>query len=186
LPIDITDLGKDSDPSAGVRTGTQQEMQEIAADLAETIDKGGAVGQGEPGLPPGRADVHLESMTAGIVQNDNLKWEDKMSLRQFGFQKDDEHFFKDAFDPLTRGSLMIELLRIRKRRMIDYYVMFTFGTLSGLMGLVSAKPYLLLGTAVWLFLSLMFLAFSLHADAKYKLVKAVEAIEDGRNGEAGR
>ncbi len=31
----VTDLGKDSDPSAGVRTGTQQEMQEIAADLAE-------------------------------------------------------------------------------------------------------------------------------------------------------
>ncbi len=31
----VTDLGQDSDPSAGVRTGTQQEMQEIAADLAE-------------------------------------------------------------------------------------------------------------------------------------------------------
>lgn len=32
----VTDLGQDSDPSAGgVRTGTQHEMQEIAADLAE-------------------------------------------------------------------------------------------------------------------------------------------------------
>ena len=31
----VTDLGQDSDPSAGVRTGTQEEMQEIAADLAE-------------------------------------------------------------------------------------------------------------------------------------------------------
>jgi len=31
----VTDLGQDSDPSAGVRTGTQQEMREIAADLAE-------------------------------------------------------------------------------------------------------------------------------------------------------
>jgi len=31
----VTDLGQDSDPPAGVRTGTQQEMQEIAADLAE-------------------------------------------------------------------------------------------------------------------------------------------------------
>lgn len=31
----VTDLGQNSDPSGGVRTGTQQEMQEIAADLAE-------------------------------------------------------------------------------------------------------------------------------------------------------
>jgi len=31
----VTDLGQDSDPSAGVRTGTRHEMQEIAADLAE-------------------------------------------------------------------------------------------------------------------------------------------------------
>ena len=31
----VTDQGQDSDPPAGVRTGTQQEMQEIAADLAE-------------------------------------------------------------------------------------------------------------------------------------------------------
>ena len=33
--IIVTDLGQDSDPSGGIRTGTQQEMQEIAADLAE-------------------------------------------------------------------------------------------------------------------------------------------------------
>ena len=31
----VTDLGQDSDPSGGVRTGTQGEMREIAADLAE-------------------------------------------------------------------------------------------------------------------------------------------------------
>ena len=31
----VTDLGRDPGPSDGVRTGTQEEMQEIAADLAE-------------------------------------------------------------------------------------------------------------------------------------------------------
>jgi len=31
----ITDLGRNSNPSGGVRTGTQHEMQEIAADLAD-------------------------------------------------------------------------------------------------------------------------------------------------------
>ncbi len=31
----VTDLGRNSDPSGGVRTGTQHEMQEIAADLAD-------------------------------------------------------------------------------------------------------------------------------------------------------
>ena len=35
----VTDLGQDSDPTAGARTGTQQEMQEIAADLADALGR---------------------------------------------------------------------------------------------------------------------------------------------------
>jgi len=40
-----------------------------------------------------------------VRQNNKLQWEGMMSLRQFGFM--DEDFLKDAFDLLTRRSLMI-------------------------------------------------------------------------------
>ena len=109
-----------------------------------------------------------------------------MPLRQFTFKHDDEHFFKGAFDPQTRRSLMIELQAYRKRSMTGFYVTFIVGILCGLMGLVSAKPHLLLLIAVNLFLAMMLLAFSLHADAKYKLVKAVETMEKGNRKEGNR
>jgi hypothetical protein len=108
-----------------------------------------------------------------------------MSLRQFGFKQDDERFFNNAFNPLTRRSLMMELHAYRKKSMTGFYITLIVGILYGLIGLVSAKPPHLLGSAVFLFWAMMFLAFSLHADAKYKLVKVVETMEQGRNGEVG-
>ena len=104
-----------------------------------------------------------------------------MSLRQFGFKKDDESFLRDTFDPSTRRSLMIQLSGIRNRTTIGFYFMFTGGVLYGFIGLVSAKPPLL-GMGIVLFLTMMFLAFSLHADAKYKLVSVVERLEQAGSG----
>ena len=106
-----------------------------------------------------------------------------MSLRQFGFM--DEDFLKDAFDPMARRSLMIELQAYRKRSMTGFYATFIVGILYGLIALVSANPPLLLGTAVMLVSAMMLLALSLHADAKYKLVKVVETMEQGRNRGVG-
>ena len=106
-----------------------------------------------------------------------------MSLRQFGFM--DEDFLKDAFDPMALRSLMIELLSDRKRAISGFYSMFIFGVLFSLMALVTPKPPVLGLMVCSLYLSLMFLALSLHADAKYKLVMVVETMEQGRNGEVG-
>ena len=103
-----------------------------------------------------------------------------MSLRQFGFKKDDEHFLKDAFDPLTRRSLMIELLSIRKRTMIGFWFMFSLGILYGLVSMVNGKSALM-GIIVVFFLSAMFLGLTLHADVKYKLVRVLARLSEGES-----
>jgi len=54
------------------------------------------------------------------------------------------------------------------------------------MGLVSAEPVPFLVIAVNLFSAMMLLAFSLHADAKYRLVKVVETMGKGNRKEVNR
>jgi hypothetical protein len=102
-----------------------------------------------------------------------------ISLRQFGFK--DEDFLKDAFDPLTRRSLMIELLSIRKGGMSGFYGMFIGGVLFGLMALVTPKPTVLGLMVCSLFVALMCLANSLHADVKYKLVSVLARLSEGES-----
>jgi hypothetical protein len=112
--------------------------------------------------------------------NAKKEQEDRMFLRQYTFQYDDDRFFKGAFDPVARSSLMIELQAHRKRSMTGFYVAFIVGILYGLAGLISPKPPHLLGSAFFLFWAMMLLVFSFHADAKYKLLKAVETMEQGQ------
>ena len=105
-----------------------------------------------------------------------------MFLRQFGFM--DEDFLKGAFDPLTRRSLMIELEAYRRRTMIGFCIMSVVGFLNVLLTLATGATAFV-AIVLLFFSAAMFLGLTLHADAKYKLVKVVETMEKGRNGEGG-
>ena len=104
-----------------------------------------------------------------------------MFLSQFGFKKDDEQFFDDLCNPDLRRFLVSRLDTSRRRYVIAWYIHAAVGLLCWILAGVRA-PMPVWPSILWFFIALVFLGFSLHADAKCKLAKAFDCLDERGHG----
>jgi len=106
-----------------------------------------------------------------------------MSFRPFTFQEDDRRFLEDVFDPKMRSLFLSQLSASRQRYLIAFYVFTLAGVLSvGVLEVFlggATETVTWFSMILWLLIAFMFLAFSLHADLKYKLARAIDRLEAG-------
>jgi len=109
-----------------------------------------------------------------------------MSFREFGFEKDDEEFFKDVFDSTQRYLQLARYSGARWRNMLFFYGSTLFFVVSLLLYYAfEERGIALLMALVSLSHSMMSLSRAMADDGKYKMARIVDEFLQQLRSEGG-